>query len=207
MTVLKRYIKESKDIRFEGDGYSSEWEEEAARRGLGNYKDTPRALDVYAKKETKDLFIDSGILSDAELEAHYDVRLEDYALKIQIESRTMAEMCMNQVLPVAIAYQNMLMENIHSLKDLGLEEELYSAQLDIVKEISKHVAVIKNCAYGMKTERDKANALNPRDRAFAYCDVVKPMMETLRTAADELEPLVEDEMWPLVKYREMLFLK
>jgi len=207
LMVLKHYITESKPIRFEGDGYSQEWQDEALRRGLGNYGNTPRALDAYARKETRSLFVNTGILSEDELHAHYDVRLEEYSLKLQIESRTMAEMCMNQVLPAAVAYQNTLMENIMSLKELELGEDSYKGQLDIVKEISGYINTIKDCAYKMKKERKKANAMNSRDCAFAYCDTIRPIMKVLRNTADKLEPIVEDELWPLVKYRELLFLK
>lgn len=207
LTVLKNYIQESKNIRFEGDGYSQEWKNEAIRRGLGNHGDTPRALEAYSNKEIRNLFVESGILSDEELHAHYDVRLEDYALKLQIESRTMAEMCMNQIVPVAIEYQNKLLQNITSLKELGLGEESYAAQLALVKDISKYINTIRDCAYKMKEERAKAGKLSAREKAYAYCDQVKPIMDELRNAADDLEPLVDDELWPLVKYRELLFLR
>lgn len=207
LMVLKNYITESKDIRFEGDGYSQEWRDEAVRRGLGNHGDTPRALEVYSKKETQALFMECGILSEEELEAHYEVRLEDYALKLQIESRTMAEMCMNQVLPAAISYQNELMENIKGLKELGMGEEHYGAQLYLVQTIAKYINTIKTCAYKMKEEREKAGNLEAKAKAYAYCDIVKPIMEGLRTAADDLEQLISDEIWPLVKYRELLFLR
>jgi glutamine synthetase len=207
LTVLKHYIAESKSIRFEGDGYSQEWAEEAKLRGLGNYADTPRALDAYSNPTFKNLFIESGILSEDELHAHYDVRLEEYALKIQIESRTLAEMCMNQVLPAAINYQNILIENVLALKELNLGENSYEAPLQIIEEISQHIKTIRDCAYSMKNARENANKLDSKDRAFAYCDLIVPMMEELRAAADHLEPLVDDEMWPLVKYREMLFIR
>lgn len=207
LTVLKNYIQESKNIRFEGDGYSEEWKDEAARRGLGNYGDTPRALEAYSNKEIKDLFVESGILSEEELHAHYDVRLEDYALKLQIESRTMAEMCMNQILPVAVDYQTRLLQNITALKAVGLGEDAYTAQLALVKDISSYINTIKDCAYQMKAERVKAGALDAREKAFAYCDKVKPIMEELRNAADDLEQLTDDEVLPLVKYRELLFLR
>lgn len=207
LMVLKNYIRESKDIRFEGDGYSDEWRDEAARRGLGNYGDTPRALDVYSRKETKAIFVESGILSEEELHAHYDVRLEEYALKLQIESRTMAEMCMNQVLPSAVGYQNKLMQNITALKELGLDEEMYAAQLGLVKDISVYINTIKTCAYKMKAERTNAGELDAKAKAYAYCDLVKPIMEELRNAADDLEQLVADDVWPLIKYRELLFLR
>ena len=153
------------------------------------------------------MFVETGILSEEELHAHYEVRLEEYALKLQIESRTMAEMCMNQVLPVAVHYQNVLMQNINALKGLDLGEESYSAQLFLVKEISTCVNVIRTSAYEMKDEREKAGKLDSRAKAYAYCDNVKPIMETLRNAADDLEQLVDDEVWPLVKYRELLFLR
>ena len=205
--VLKNYIAESKAIRFEGDGYSREWRDEAFRRGLGNFGDTPRALDAFADDNTKALFVETGILSEDELEAHYDVRLEEYALKIQIESRTMAEMCVNQILPAAIMYQNTLIENILSLKELKLGEQTYRAQLELVEEISAHINSIKEYAYSMKLQREAANKLNSKDKAFAYCDKIIPLMEQLRSSADQLEPLVDDELWPLVKYREMLFVR
>jgi glutamine synthetase len=207
LMVLKNYIAESKAIRFEGDGYSREWKDEAFRRGLGNFGDTPRALDAFADDNAKALFVETGILSEDELEAHYDVRLEEYALKIQIESRTMAEMSVNQILPAAIMYQNTLIENILSLKELDLGEQTYRAQLELVEEISGHINSIKEFAYSMKQEREAANKLNSKDKAFAYCDKIIPLMEKLRSSADQLEPLVDDELWPLVKYREMLFVR
>ncbi len=207
LMVLKNYITESKAIRFEGDGYSREWKDEAFRRGLGNFGDTPRALDAFADDQTKSLFVETGILSEDELEAHYDVRLDEYALKIQIESRTMAEMSVNQILPAAIMYQNTLIENILSLKELNLGEQTYKAQLELVEEISGHINSIKQFAYSMKQEREAANKLNSKDKAFAYCDKIIPLMEQLRSSADQLEPLVDDELWPLVKYREMLFVR
>jgi len=207
LTVIKRYIHESKAIRFEGDGYSEEWKDEAERRGLSNNSDTPRALDAYFDKEAMALFVESGVLSNEELMAHYEVRIEDYVLKLQIESRTLAEMCMNQVLPVAVKYQNILLENIRGLKEVGLDESHYNSTLELVKEISGHVGSIKEIAYQMKVERDKAAKLESRERAFAYCDTIKPMMDDLREAADNLEPLIDDSEWPLVKYRELLFLR
>lgn len=206
LTVIKRYIVESKAIRFEGDGYSEEWKEEAKRRGLSNNADTPSALEAYATKETIDLFVESGVLSETEVHAHYDVRLEDYALKLQIESRTLAEMCMNQVLPAAITYQNTLLENVTAIKALGGDSSLFVGQWEIVKEISEHINTIKSSVYQMRVERDKAHKLEAMDRARAYCDNVKPLMEVIRACADKLEPLVDDSLWQLPKYRELLFM-
>ncbi|MFK7799852.1 MAG: glutamine synthetase III [Aureispira sp.] len=207
LTVIKNYIQESKDVRFEGDGYSNEWRDEAMRRGLGNHGDTPRALDVYSKKETIALFEETGVLSAIELEAHYEVQLEAYLLKLQIESRTIAEMCVSQVLPAAVAYQNVLLKNIRGLKEVGLDESAYEAQLALVTEISEHINTLKEKSKVMRDARAAAKDLSARDKAYAYCDKIKPIMEELRNAADELEPLISDELWPLVKYREMLFLK
>ncbi|MCP4441277.1 MAG: glutamine synthetase type III [Aureispira sp.] len=206
LTVIKRYIIESKAIRFEGDGYSDEWKEEAKRRGLSNNADTPSALEAYATKATVDLFVESGVLSETEVHAHYDVRLEDYALKLQIESRTLAEMCMNQVLPAAITYQNTLLENVTALKSLGGDSSLFVGQWELVKEISEYINTIKSNVYAMRVERDKADELEAIERARAYCDNVKPLMEKIRTCADKLEPLVDDSLWQLPKYRELLFM-
>lgn len=206
LTVIKNYIQESKNIRFEGDGYSDEWRDEALRRGLGNHGDTPRALEVYGKKETQLLFEESGVLSKQELEAHYEVQLEAYLLRMQIESRTIGEMCVNQVLPAAIAYQNILLQNIHGIKDLGLDESAYAAQLSLVKEISERLNVLKKQTKVMRDERIAIKDLSAHKKAYAYCDTIKPIMEELRNAADELEPLISDDLWPLVKYRELLFL-
>jgi len=207
LTVIKRYITESKQIRFEGDGYSQDWADEAKVRGLGNYADTPRALEAYSSESTQAIFEETGILSKEELHAHYDVRLEDYILKMQIESRTLAEMCVNQIMPAAVTYQNSLMENILSLKELDLDPTSYTAQLDIVKELSEHINIIKEGAYTMKTERTKTATMDSRSAAYAYCDEVKPIMEKMRESADTLESLVDDSLWTLVKYRELLFIK
>ncbi len=205
LTVLKRYIHESKSIRFEGDGYSQEWQDEAQRRGLSNFPDTPAALGAYKEKKARDLFVESGVLSEEELEAHYEVQLEAYSMKLEIESRTQAEMCMNQVLPVALTYQNLLLDNVLALKELELNESLYSAQLDLIKEIGGYINTIKTTAYQMGEVREKANELESLKAARMYCDVVKPLMSQLREAADSLEPLIEDSQWPLVKYYELLF--
>lgn len=207
LMVLKRYVIDSKDIRFEGDGYSQEWKDEAIRRGLGNHADTPRALETYASKMTKDLFQETGILSEEELEAHYEVRLEEYALKMQIESRTMAEMCMNQVLPAAVQYQKNLAENVLALKSIGLETEQYETQQFLIERIGKAIKVIKDVAYEMRAQRDAAGKLDARAKAYAYCDQVKPLMENLRSEVDSLEQMIDDNLWPLAKYNEMMFIK
>ncbi|NRB65112.1 MAG: glutamine synthetase III [Saprospiraceae bacterium] len=208
LSLLQEYIVESKAIRFEGDGYSDEWKEEAAKRGLGNTPNTPDALDAYVRDSSRALFAESGVFKEQELEAHYEVMCENYILKLQIESRTLGEMVVNSVLPAAVAYQTELAENIASLSDIGLGEEMYAAQLDLVKRISEHINTIKTNVDAMTEARRVANEKeHAPDMAKAYCADVKPLMEKIRVAADRLEYLVDDQLWPLVKYREMMFVR
>jgi glutamine synthetase len=208
LAILKRYITESKSIRFEGDGYSEEWKQEAAHRGLSNTPNTPDALGAYLRKDATELFTSSGVFTARELHAHYDVMCENYILKLQIESRTMGEMVVNHILPAAINYQSQLAQNVLQLKELGLEESSYAAQLDVVKRISLHIAKIKDGVNAMTEARKKCNELEDSTaKAKAYCYEVKPLMEAIRTHADRLEYLVDDREWPLVKYRELMFLR
>ena len=206
-SILKRYITESKKIRFEGDNYSDSWKEEAASRGLNNLTTTPEALQLYVTEKAEALFLESGVLSKEELHAHHDVRLESYSLQLQIESRILGEMCLNQIIPASIRYQTDLASNIGSLQDIGMDHQFYAAQLDMVKNISHHVNSIKTLVNNMRDERSIANELDSEARAFAYCNKVKPIMEEIREHAEELEDLVDDAEWPVAKYRELLFLK
>ncbi len=205
--VLKRYIIENKVVRFEGDNYSDAWKDEAKNRGLNNFTTTPEALTAYVTDKSESLFTESGVLSKEELHAHHDVKLESYSLQVQIESRIMGEMCLNQIIPAAVRYQSELASNILSLKDLEIDEEYYSAQLDMLKNIGKHVNAIKILVSQMRNERSSANELGAEEKAFAYCNKVKPIMDLIREHADELEDLVDDAEWPIAKYRELLFLK
>lgn len=208
LTILKRYISESKPIRFEGDGYSEEWKTEAARRGLSNLPNTPDALGAYLRKDAVELFTGSGVFTERELHAHYDVMCENYILKLQIESRTMGEMVINHILPAAVNYQTTLTQNILQLKEVGLPESAYAAQLDIVKRISDNINKIKENVEAMTEGRKKANGLeDATTKAKAYCYEVKPLMESIRTFADRLEYLVDDREWPMVKYRELMFVR
>jgi glutamine synthetase len=208
LTILKRYISESKPVRFEGDGYSEEWKNEAAKRGLANTPNTPDALGAYASPQAIELFTQSGVFTERELHAHYDVMCENYILKLQIESRTLGEMVINHILPAAISYQTQLADNILQLKDLGLSADSYSAQMDLVKRISENINVIKSTVDEMTQIRKKANALPKSDQvAKSYCNEVKPLMEIIRLHADRLEYLVDDREWPLVKYRELMFVR
>lgn len=207
LSVIKNYLTESKNIRFEGDNYSDEWKQEAKARGLNNFNTTPDALNAYITEKSVKLFTESGVLSKEELHAHYEVKLHSYALQLQIESRTLAEMVINQVLPPAIRYQSELASNVLNLQDLGLDEEFYAAQLQLVKEISTYINKLKKLVDAMKDEREIAANLSSHAKAVAYCDKVKPLMEEIRQYADALEPLIDDSEWELPKYRELLFLR
>lgn len=208
LTVIKKYIKESKNIRFEGNGYSVEWEKEAAKRGLSNIKTTPKALDAYVSKKTVDLFTKNAIFNDVEIHARHEIMLENYMKKMQIESRIIGELVINTIIPAAVAYQNTIIENVRGLKDLGLPKSNYEAQLDIIKQISEHINFIKNTAEAMVEERKKANTItDARKIAIAYDEKVKAHFEPIRYHVDKLELLIGDQYWPLPKFRELLFLK
>ncbi|GGG30241.1 glutamine synthetase III family protein [Pontibacter amylolyticus] len=204
--VLREYVAASKAIRFEGNGYSKEWEDEAAKRSLSNIKSTPRALDVYSSENVQDLFARHNILSRKELHARHEILLEDYIKKIQIESRVMGDLAFNHVIPTAVAYQNKLIQNIRGLKDLGLEDEFTESTLDSIKRISRHIKTIQTNAVDMIQQRKVANKIeNVREKAIFYNEMVMPYFEAIRTSVDKLELMVDDEDWPLVKYRELMF--
>ncbi len=210
LQVLKKYIVESKWIRFEGNGYGEEWKKEAKRRGLNNIPTTPQALEAYVSKKTFQLFENLNILNHREQEARYDIALETYTKKIQIEGRIMADVVANQIIPAAIRYQHTLVENVNGMKNiLGTDyKAAANLQLQMIKEISEHIAVIKTSADKMTEERKKANNLDsPKKQAIAYCEKVKPYFDEIRYHSDKLEAMIDDEVWPLPKYREMLFLK
>jgi glutamine synthetase len=209
--VLKRYITESKKIRFEGNGYGDEWKAEAKKRGLNNIATTPGALEFFISKKSLSLFESLGILSHREQEARYEIYLETYTKKIQIESRIIADMVNNQIIPAALSYQKSLVENVTGLKTILSAAEFKKAsetQIAVIKEISERVTIIKNAADAMREERKKANNLDTaKKQAHAYCDKVKPYFETIRYNVDKLEYIVDDATWPLPKYREMLYLR
>jgi glutamine synthetase len=207
MTVLVKYIKESKKVRFEGNGYSEEWKQEAAKRGLNNFTTTPEALKVLSGKKAN-VFIEQGVMSKKELHAYQEVQFHNYVTKVQIESRTLGEMVANLVLPAAISYQKKLADNVASLKTIGLGEESYKAQLDIIKAIGAAINGASEGVVAMTIARRAANdAASIEDSAVAYNDTVKPLMEEIRTFCDRLEYLVEDAIWPLPKYREMFYIR
>jgi glutamine synthetase len=206
VNVLRKYIKESKSIRFEGDGYSEEWVKEAEKRGLNNIKNMPRAIEAYVTKKSLELFEKHGVLSHKEVEARNEIRLEGYIKKVQIEARVMGDLAMNHIIPTAIAYQNKLITNANGLKGLGIDNK---AVVRTISEISGHIETIKNGIRDMVEERKRINKItDTHKRAFAYCDDIKEKyFEKIRDAVDKLELLVDDEDWPLVKYRELLFLR
>ncbi|WP_130275303.1 glutamine synthetase III [Cecembia calidifontis] len=206
VNVLRRYIKDSKKIRFEGDGYSEEWANEAAKRGLSNLKSTPFALDVYHDKKVIELFSKHNVLTPIELHARHEIMLENYIKKVQIESRVMGDLALNHVIPTAIQYQNKLIENANGLKGLGLDNK---PAVETIKEVSKHLESLKESVNAMIDARRRLNKEEDvAKRAKGYCtDVKEAYFDKIRYAVDKLELLVDDEFWPLVKYREMLFIK
>ncbi|PZX94323.1 glutamine synthetase type III [Flavobacterium aquariorum] len=208
--VLREYIKQSKKILFEGDGYSEAWQIEAAKRGLSNFKTTPEALKARASKQAIDLFGEMGIMNQIEVEARYEIELEEYTKKIQIEGRVLGDISKNHVIPTAIKYQNTLIENVKGLKDIfGSEfESIAKEQIILIKEISEHIEGINSKVEQMTEERKKANNLtDAHSMAEAYCNNVKPYFEIIRNHCDKLELLVDNELWTLTKYRELLLTK
>jgi glutamine synthetase len=206
VSVLRKYIKESRDIRFEGDGYSEEWVKEAAKRKLGNIRDMPRALDAYLTSKSVALYQKHEVLSHKELEARNEIRLESYIKRVQIEARVIGDLAMNHIVPTSIAYQNKLIANANGLKGLGIDNK---AVIQTIKEINGQIEIIKNNVRQMIEERKRVNKIaDSRKRALAYCDDIKEKyFDKIREAVDKLELFVDDEDWPLVKYRELLFLR
>lgn len=207
--VLKSYIVESKSIRFEGNGYSDEWVKEAEKRGLPNLRTTPEALKMYVSKKAKKLFTDHNILREDEMDARYEIELEKYKLKLQIESRVMGDLAMNQIIPAALRYQRELIQSLNGLQNIGSKSRNASKNLlEMIDEIADRVSVIRESVYAMIDERKKANKLDKaEDQAKAYCDNVLPYFDKIRYEVDKLEFIVDDDKWPLPKYREMLFTK
>ncbi len=209
--VLKKYITESKNIRFEGNNYSEEWIKEAEARGLLNVSSTPLALKTFITPETIDLYEKYNILSKKELVARHEAYLENYTKKIQIESRVIGDLAINHIIPVAIKYQNVLIENAKGLKEVLVNKTYVRLSEDLItsiKEISEHISEIKSLVGEMISERKLANKIISSDnKALAYNKKILPYFEKIRYHIDKLEMLVDDELWPLPKYRELLFMK
>jgi glutamine synthetase len=209
--ILRNYIIGSKNILFEGNGYSEEWVKEAEKRGLPNVKNTPDALAAYVSDKTRKLFTENDIFTQRELDARWEIRHENYAKVIQIESRVLGDLAGNHIIPTAIRYQNILVENVRGLKEILSEEqfkEQAEVQINIIGKISEHVTVIRKEVKEMIETRKEANQIeHAPEKAIFYCEKVKPYLESIRYHVDKLEILVDDEMWTLPKYREMLFIK
>jgi glutamine synthetase len=209
METIKKYIVSADKVLFEGDGYSEEWHAEAARRGLPNVPTTPLALDAFVTEKATHLFETLGIYNHAEGEARHEIMLEDYIKRVQIEGRILGEICTSHILPSAIKYQNILIENVKGLKELGIAGEATANQLQILEKISLHIANVSDLVEQMIEARKVANAISDsRSRALAYCtDVKEKYFDAIRYHVDKLELLVDDQFWLLPKYREMLFLR
>jgi glutamine synthetase len=206
--VLREYIKKSKSILFEGNGYGEEWQKEAKKRGLSNNKNTPSALKVKIAPETIKLYTSLNVMNKTEIEARYEIEVEQYIHSIQIEGRVLGDIARNHVIPTAVKYQNILINNVRGLKDIYGEEynKYASEQLILISDISKYIEMINSGVTKMINERKKANIINDSlKRAEVYCNKVKPLFSDIRNGCDKLELLIDDELWPLVKYRELLF--
>ena len=208
MNTVRKFIHESRDIMFEGNGYSKEWEEEAGRRGLRAVRNVPDAYEVYHEKKTVDLFSSLGVLAPNEVEARFEVLNETYVKKLQIEARVIGDICLNHVLPAAVRYQNILIENVRGVKEIFGEEykSLCSSEFSTLKSISCLTNAISRDVEALVEARKKANRIEDiAQRAKVYSREVKDLMDKVRYSADHLEMIVDDEMWPLPKYRELLF--
>ncbi|MCU0444269.1 MAG: glutamine synthetase III [Microscillaceae bacterium] len=208
INVLRKYVKSSKKVIFEGDGYSEEWRKEAEKRGLPNVKSTPLALDALVTKKAIKIFEETGVLSHREAEARHEVQLENYIKKVQIESRVMGDLALNHVIPAAVTYQNKLIANVKGLKDLGLNTESVKTITDAIENVSHHISVVQANVKAMIDARKEANLIeDTRARAIAYDEKIKPYFDTIRYSVDKLELIVDDEDWPLAKYRELLMIR
>jgi len=208
MATVRKFISESKNIMFEGNGYSKEWEEESQRRGLRAVRNVPDAYKVYLEKETIDLFRNQKVLSPAEVEARYEVLNETYVKKLQIEARLIGDMCLNHVIPAAVCYQNILLKTIQGCKDVfGADfKDMCKSEMETYVKISGFVNALSSDVEALVEARKKANHVEEMaERAKLYSTEVKDLMDKVRYSADHLEMLVDDELWPLPKYRELLF--
>ena len=209
--VIRKYIKLCKPIRFDGNGYSDEWKEEAARRGLDCETSCPIIFDRYLAPESIKMFEETGVMTQKELEARNEVKWETYTKKIQIEARVLGDLVMNHIVPIATEYQTKLLDNVYKMKGLFPAEEaehLSSENLAIIRKISEHTIYIKEHVDAMVEARKVANKIaDEREKAIAYHDNISPMLEQIRYHIDKLELIVDDQMWTLPKYRELLFIR
>ena len=204
--VLKQKIKACKAIRFDGNGYSDEWKAEAARRGLDCETSTPLMIDRYLDKDTVKMFGDLGVFSKVELDARAEVKWETYTKKIQIESRVLGDLTMNHIVPIASKYEAMLLDKVYKMSQIpGLNA---SADILLIKKIQDHTAAIQKMTDDMIEARKQANHIeDQRAKAVAYHDTVAVFLDKIRYHIDKLEEIVDDQIWPLPKYRELLFIR
>ena len=209
MHVIQKYIVAGKEILFEGDGYSEEWEKEAERRGLPNIKTTPLALDALVSDKAKRIFESNGVFTHSEIEARHEIELEKYIKKVQIEARIIGDLALNHIIPAAVKYQNQLIKNITGLKAAGLKQDAYKSQQDILAKVSEHIQVIYDKVEALVNARRIANVItDTRTKAIAYNEEVKDaFFDEIRYHVDKLESLVDDDYWTLPKYREMLLMR
>jgi len=207
--ILREYIKESKAIRFDGDSYGEAWEKEAKKRGLRNNKTTPEALKVKITKRVIDLFEEMEVMNKIELKARYEIELELYTKRVQIESRVLGDIARNHIVPTAIIYQNTLLENTKNIKEIFGDDfkNIAKEQIELIMIISNHITEINSLVNKMIDQRKKANTLSGLKSSEDYCHKVKPFFEQIRYHCDKLETMVDDNLWPLTKYRELLFTK
>ncbi|WP_299013275.1 glutamine synthetase III [uncultured Polaribacter sp.] len=207
--VLREYIKESKNIRFEGDSYGTVWEKEAKKRGLSNNKNTPEALKIKIDKNVIALYKEMEVMNEVEIQARYEIKLQEYTKKLQIESRVLGDIARNHVVPTAIIYQNTLLENTKNLKEIfGADfKNIAKEQIELIMVISNHITQINALTLKMIEARKKAYDFEGLKLAEHYCNKVKPFFNQIRNHCDALETMVDDNLWPLTKYRELLFTK
>ena len=210
MKIIRQFLVESRDIRFEGNGYSEEWHREASRRGLKAINSVPDAYKELISPESVKMFEEQGILSEREAHARYEVLNETYIKKLQIEARVMGDLTTNHVIPTAISFQNSLVENVKGIKELFPDDyaELCKTQLNMIRKISGYVNQLHLYVHDLVEARKVANVIEdiPR-KSEAYYSTVFPYMDKIRTVVDKLEMVIDDELWPLPKYREMLFFR
>ena len=211
-TVLKQYIKVCKPIRFDGNGYSDEWKAEAARRGLDTETSIPLIFDRFLTPESIDLFTSTGVLSEVELHARTEVDWETYTKKVQIEARVLGDLAMNHILPVASRYQSQLLDKVYKVHQIFKDEQradsLSQRDVELIEQINDHISAIQAQVNDLVNARKVANKIcSERSKAIAYHDTVVPLMDQIRYHIDKLELIVDNEMWPLPKYRELLFLR
>ena len=208
--TIRLYIKECKPIRFDGNGYSDEWKEEALKRGLDCETSVPLIFDAYLSDRSVRMYESVGVLNERELHARNEVKWETYTKKIQIEARVLGDLSMNHIIPVATQYQSMLLDNLYKMRmvfDKERAARLSKEDAALIEEIASHISAIKTNVDDMVDARKSANRLeDAREKAIAYHDTVEPFLSVIRYHIDKLELMVDNQMWPLPKYRELLFI-